>query len=124
MKLINSYLYKEIEINKVDQNKTLFLKTIVNQLTFHKKNCQPYCNFINNLNLKLNKLYKIQDIPFLHVNVFKEKDLESDFEKQFSELISDKTKQEKLSKNIEALALVNATNDIVNEVEKLLKSSS
>ena len=64
MKLINSYLYKEIEINKVDQNKTKFLKTIINQIIFHKKNCLPYSNFINNLKLKLNKLNKIQDIPF------------------------------------------------------------
>ena len=54
--------------------------------------------------------------------LIKEKDLEFNFEAQFSELISNKTKQEKLSKNIEALALVNATNAIVNEVEKLLNN--
>jgi len=51
-----------------------------------------------------------------------EKDLESDFKNQFSELISNQGKRIELSKNIEALALVNATNDIVNEVEKLLKN--
>ncbi len=51
-----------------------------------------------------------------------EKDLESDFKNQFSELISNQEKRKELSKNIEALALVNATNDIVNEVEKLLKN--
>ena len=51
-----------------------------------------------------------------------EKDLESDFKNQFSELISNQEKRKELSENIEALALVNATNDIVNEVEKLLKN--
>jgi len=53
--------------------------------------------------------------------LIREKDLDLDFKNQFSELISNEEKQKELSKNIEALALVNATNDIVNEVEKLLK---
>ena len=51
----------------------------------------------------------------------REKDLDSDFENEFSELISNEEKKENLSKNIKALALVNATKDIVDEVEKLLK---
>lgn len=54
--------------------------------------------------------------------LIKEKDLDVDFEKVFSDLISNEEKRAELSKNIEALALVNATNDIVDEVEKLLKS--
>jgi UDP-N-acetylglucosamine--N-acetylmuramyl-(pentapeptide) pyrophosphoryl-undecaprenol N-acetylglucosamine transferase len=54
--------------------------------------------------------------------LIREKDLESDFEKEFSELILNKQKRKELSENIEALALVNATNDIVDEVEKLLKN--
>jgi UDP-N-acetylglucosamine--N-acetylmuramyl-(pentapeptide) pyrophosphoryl-undecaprenol N-acetylglucosamine transferase len=52
--------------------------------------------------------------------LIREKDLESEFQKQFSELISDKDKREELSKNIKDLALINATQDIVDEVEKLL----
>ncbi|MEF3077596.1 undecaprenyldiphospho-muramoylpentapeptide beta-N-acetylglucosaminyltransferase [Winogradskyella poriferorum] len=53
--------------------------------------------------------------------LIKESNLDNDFQKQFSELITNEEKQTELSKNIEALALVNATNDIVDEVEKLLK---
>jgi len=52
----------------------------------------------------------------------REKDLDADFKNVFLGLISDKEKRKALSKNIEALALVNATNDIVDEVEKLLKN--
>ena len=52
--------------------------------------------------------------------LIREKDLESDFKVEFSKLISNEVKQKELSKNIEALALVNATNAIVDEVEKLL----
>lgn len=52
--------------------------------------------------------------------LIKEKDLNSDFQNKFSELISNEDKRKELGKNIEALALVNATNDIVDEVEKLL----
>ena len=47
--------------------------------------------------------------------------LDKQFEIQFSELIGSVEKQTLLSKNIKELALVNATKDIVNEVEKLLK---
>ena len=53
--------------------------------------------------------------------LIKESNLDNDFQKQFSELITNEEKQTELSKNIEALALVNATNDIADEVEKLLK---
>ena len=54
--------------------------------------------------------------------LIKEKDLESDFQSQFSELISNESRRTELGENIEALALVNATNTIVDEVEKLLKN--
>ncbi|MDY0780735.1 undecaprenyldiphospho-muramoylpentapeptide beta-N-acetylglucosaminyltransferase [Tenacibaculum sp. IB213877] len=49
----------------------------------------------------------------------KESELES-FPIVFETLLKDKGKQESLSENINALALPNATNNIVNEIEKLL----
>ena len=52
--------------------------------------------------------------------LIKENDLDVDFENKFSMLNSSKEKQELLSKNIKKLALVNATKDIADEVEKLL----
>jgi UDP-N-acetylglucosamine--N-acetylmuramyl-(pentapeptide) pyrophosphoryl-undecaprenol N-acetylglucosamine transferase len=52
--------------------------------------------------------------------LIREKDLDTVFETVFSNLISDEEKRKELSKNIEALALANATNAIVDEVEKLL----
>ncbi|WP_299119842.1 undecaprenyldiphospho-muramoylpentapeptide beta-N-acetylglucosaminyltransferase [uncultured Winogradskyella sp.] len=54
--------------------------------------------------------------------LIKEKDLDVNFEKEFSELISNEERRKELRQNIHKLALVNATNDIVNEVEKLLKN--
>lgn len=53
--------------------------------------------------------------------LIKEKDLDIDFENQFSQLISSAEKREELGSNIKKLALANATKDIVDEVEKLLK---
>ena len=53
--------------------------------------------------------------------LIRENELDSDFQNQFYDLISNEEKQLELSRNIEALALVNATNAIVDEVEKLLK---
>jgi len=53
--------------------------------------------------------------------LIKESDLEIDFENNFSQLIASQEKQDMLSSNIKKLALVNATKDIADEVEKLLK---
>ncbi|NHN26476.1 undecaprenyldiphospho-muramoylpentapeptide beta-N-acetylglucosaminyltransferase [Flavobacterium jejuense] len=52
--------------------------------------------------------------------LLKEKDLDINFKKVFADLISNDEKQSKLSKKIYKLALPNATNQIVDEIEKLL----
>ncbi|KJD32404.1 UDP-diphospho-muramoylpentapeptide beta-N-acetylglucosaminyltransferase [Tamlana sedimentorum] len=53
--------------------------------------------------------------------LIKEEDLDADFQNKFSQLVSSSEKQKALGANIKKLALVNATNDIVKEVENLLK---
>jgi UDP-N-acetylglucosamine--N-acetylmuramyl-(pentapeptide) pyrophosphoryl-undecaprenol N-acetylglucosamine transferase len=50
-----------------------------------------------------------------------ENELEVEFETQFSELLSSSEKRKYLSQNIKKLALANATNAIVDQVEKLLQ---
>lgn len=53
--------------------------------------------------------------------IIKEEDLDADFENKFSQLVASADRQKELSENIKQLALVNATKDIADEVEKLLK---
>ncbi|WP_299338623.1 undecaprenyldiphospho-muramoylpentapeptide beta-N-acetylglucosaminyltransferase [uncultured Psychroserpens sp.] len=53
--------------------------------------------------------------------LIKESELDAQFETHFDELMSSSEKRQELSQNIKQLALVNATKDIVDEVEKLLK---
>jgi UDP-N-acetylglucosamine--N-acetylmuramyl-(pentapeptide) pyrophosphoryl-undecaprenol N-acetylglucosamine transferase len=53
--------------------------------------------------------------------LIREADLEVDFENNFSQLLLSVEKQNELSQNIKKLALVNATKQIADEVEKLLK---
>ncbi|MBT8288004.1 MAG: undecaprenyldiphospho-muramoylpentapeptide beta-N-acetylglucosaminyltransferase [Bacteroidia bacterium] len=53
--------------------------------------------------------------------LIRENDLEVDFENLFGQLIKSPEKQKVLGDNIKKLALVNATRDIADEVEKLLK---
>ena len=53
--------------------------------------------------------------------IIKEADLDVDFENKFSQLMASPEKQKELGANIKKMALVNATNQIVDEVEKLLK---
>lgn len=50
----------------------------------------------------------------------RERDLDTDFEKVFSEVFQSKMKQEQLAINIKKLAMPNATAAIVDEIEKLV----
>ena len=52
--------------------------------------------------------------------LIKESDLIVDFENKFTQLLALPERQEELGENIKRLALVNATKQIVDEVEKLL----
>lgn len=54
--------------------------------------------------------------------LIKEEDLDADFENKLSQLLASQEKQKELGENIKKLALVNATKEIVDEVEKLLES--
>jgi UDP-N-acetylglucosamine--N-acetylmuramyl-(pentapeptide) pyrophosphoryl-undecaprenol N-acetylglucosamine transferase len=53
--------------------------------------------------------------------LIKESDLEVDFENKFTQLMASPDKQSQLGENIKKLALIDATKQIVDEVEKLLK---
>ena len=55
--------------------------------------------------------------------IIKEEDLDADFENKFSQLVASPEKQKELGDNIKKLALINATKDIADEVETLLKDS-
>lgn len=50
--------------------------------------------------------------------------LKVDFKNKFGQLVASKEKQVELSQNIKRLALINATSDIADEVEKLLEKSN
>jgi len=53
--------------------------------------------------------------------MIKEEDLDANFENIFSQLLNSTERQKILSENIKKLALINATKDIADEVEKLLE---
>ena len=55
--------------------------------------------------------------------MLKETELEEKFQQEFSALISSEALQQKLSANILKLAKPNATKDIADEIEKLIKKN-
>lgn len=55
--------------------------------------------------------------------LIRENELDSSFEMKFSELVSSEEMQKNFSNNIKKLAKPNATKDIVEEIEKLMKMS-
>ena len=53
--------------------------------------------------------------------MIKEEDLDVDFKNKFSQLMASNEKQESLGQKIKELALINATKEIADEVDKLLE---
>ncbi len=53
--------------------------------------------------------------------LIREKDLDSDFEKEFTALIASEERQRELGENIRQLALPDATGDIADEIEKCIR---
>jgi UDP-N-acetylglucosamine--N-acetylmuramyl-(pentapeptide) pyrophosphoryl-undecaprenol N-acetylglucosamine transferase len=52
--------------------------------------------------------------------MLKESELDEKFESVFTSLLNDENQQKELSKNIKSLALPNATQQIVNEIVKII----
>ena len=122
MKILNKYLTNKskIKINKVAEHKNLFLNTLKHQINFHKNNSTQYSNFINNINLDLKKLKNIENLPFLHVNNFKENNLYSVKKNDIYKVLnSSGTTNQNLSKIY--LDKINAKNQIV-ALKKILHS--
>ena len=57
------------------ENRTQYLKEIKKKISYHKKNCKEYNNFLSARKINLNKINTLEKIPFIHVNMFKEYDL-------------------------------------------------
>ena len=53
--------------------------------------------------------------------MIRENDLDTNFESEFSKLISSEERQRELTQNMKKMAKPNATKDIVDEIELLLK---
>ena len=49
----------------------MFLKKLKEKLIYHRNNCLYYKNFIDNFNINLKNIRKLSDVPFLHINLFK-----------------------------------------------------
>ena len=112
MNIINNYLKKINNINKVSENYKNFIFLIKKQFLYHYKNCKRYKNFLRNQNINIYKINKNYDFPFIHVNSFKDQDLLSiNKNKIFKTLFSSGTSNQKLSKI--HLDKINAKNQII-----------
>jgi len=52
-----------------------YLTEIKKKISKHKYNCKIYSNFLNSKKIKINKISKLEDVPFIHVNMFKDFEL-------------------------------------------------
>ncbi len=54
-----------------------FLNNCIKLININKKNCKKYRNFLSSQKINLNKIKKIEQLPFIHVNQFKKNELYS-----------------------------------------------
>ena len=104
------------------KNKT-FLNDCLNKIKESKKKCNLYKNYLNSLNFHSNNVKKLDDLPFIHVNSFKNFDLMNiKKEKIFKVLKSSGTTSENYSKiyldKINAKKQQVILNKIMNELLK------
>lgn len=104
--IFNIKNFQMIKIKKIspfslnkNQKKNFLIKKFKHLISFHKNNCTSYRNFLNAQQFSLKKIKKIEDIPFLPVNLFKEYELKSIKKKKiFKILNSSGTSGQKVSK--------------------------
>ncbi len=76
--MIISNLINELNVfGRNYQKKNKFLKNIKEILKYHSKNCVEINNFFRKQKINLNKINKIEHLPFIPVKIFKKLDLKS-----------------------------------------------
>ena len=81
------------------KNKNIFLNDCLSKIIESKNKCNLYNNYLNSMNFNPNKIKKLDDLPFIHVNSFKNLDLMNiKKEKIFKVLKSSGTTSDKYSK--------------------------
>ena len=81
------------------KNKNIFLNDCLSKIIESKNKCNLYKNYLNSMNFNPNKIKKLDDLPFIHVNSFKNLDLMNiKKEKIFKVLKSSGTTSDKYSK--------------------------
>ncbi|MDR1348567.1 MAG: acyltransferase [Prevotellaceae bacterium] len=55
------------------KNEDDFLQLCMDTFRYQARNCKPYCEWINLLNINIKNIKKIEEIPFLPIELFKSK---------------------------------------------------
>ena len=68
------FSHKPFALNE-EQKKSLFFINQKKLSKYHYKNCPEYKNICDNMFKKIDKCVSLEELPFVHVNVFKELNL-------------------------------------------------
>mgnify|MGYP001163526866 CR=1 FL=1 len=77
---------KPFALNEI-KKKPLFFKNQKQLSEYHYKNCPEYKNICDNMFKKINKCISLEELPFIHVKVFKELNLKSIDKKNLSKTL-------------------------------------
>lgn len=80
------FSHKPFALNE-EQKKSLFFNNQKKLSKYHYKNCPEYKNICDNMFKKIDKCVSLEELPFVHVNVFKELNLKSTGEKNLSKIL-------------------------------------
>ena len=77
---------KPFILNEI-KKKPLFFKSQKQLSEYHYRNCPEYKNICDNMFKKINKCVSLEELPFIHVKVFKELNLKSIDKKNLSKTL-------------------------------------
>jgi len=100
MNYIKEFLNKKDVFNTINyEHEILFVKAIKSLMAHHKRNCQEYKKFIDKIFL-IKKIKKINNFPFLPVQIFKLHELKSIKDKEIFKKLSSSGTTSQLKSNI------------------------
>ncbi len=80
------FSHKAFEL-KEKQKKLFFLSNQKKLSRYHYKNCPEFKNICNNMFKKIDKCSSLEELPFVHVKVFKESNLKSTSKRKLSKTL-------------------------------------
>lgn len=105
-------IFSEPYLKRDKQFKSIFLKKITSLTKYHYKNCYEYQKILKSFKFNLKKDYRLENLPFISIRLFKNYKLKSKKEKEIKKVLMSSGTSGKVSKIF--LDSINVKNQIIS----------